>query len=200
MPNTNIKQAIDDIISTLKQRFDDISPVLKQVCSLIDIAIQRNFAEHGRWNGSGTDIFSGGSQHWKPLAKSTLKRYEKLGWEREPTLDRVSAGMRSSISNAYPVGKSSVGISVMSPYGLIHQVGGLINVPAHERVQRWKAKKTSSGKYSFRFAKNKARGSMIIERKTMTKAYSITIPARPYITLTPNDLQEIYLVIGQYLV
>ncbi|GAB1372783.1 hypothetical protein MASR1M45_28460 [Candidatus Kapaibacterium sp.] len=123
----------NDIITTLNSKFiefqkqyDYLTPVLELVSALIERAISANFDERGRWDGNESDIsiFSGGSQKWKALAKSTKEKYKRLSWELEPTLNRTKGLM--SIIEVRPQGKTSIVISANSPYAAIHQYGGTL--------------------------------------------------------------------------
>jgi phage gpG-like protein len=124
MINKYIINSLSQKFIELQKQFDDLTPVLEVVSALIERAISENFDARGRWDGNENDItiFSGGSQKWKALASSTKEKYQRLGWELEPTLNR-SKGLMSTIE-VRPQGKSSIVISANSPYAAIHQYGG----------------------------------------------------------------------------
>ncbi len=182
----------NDIITTLNSKFiefqkqyDDLTPVLELISALIDRAISANFDERGRWDGNESDIsiFSGGSQKWKALATSTKEKYKRLSWELEPTLNR-SKGLMSTIE-VRPQGKSSIVISANSPYAAIHQFGGTLKptIPISLKMRKffW-AKYFETGKDNWK--------ALALTKKKELKPV-IQIPARPYITLTQVDLEEI---------
>ena len=118
----------------------DLTPFLTILAALIRNYIDLNFAQHGRWDGIGTDLFSGGNQRWKPLASSTQKQYQRKGYLLEPTLYRTGQLYRSIEVN---VENGKIVITVGSQIGEYLQYG--------------------------------------------TKR----MPARPFITLTPQDVKEI---------
>jgi phage gpG-like protein len=118
----------------------DLTPFLTILAALIRNYIDLNFAQHGRWDGIGTDLFSGGNQKWKPLASSTQKQYKRKGYLLEPTLYRTGQLYRSIEVN---VENDKVVITVGSQIGEYLQYG--------------------------------------------TKR----MPARPFISLTPQDVKEI---------
>lgn len=190
MINEQIISQLNSVFRTLKSQYDDLTPVLEMVSALIDRAISGNFDERGRWDGNESDItiFSGGSQKWKALASSTKEKYQKLGWELEPTLNR-SKGLLSSIE-VRPQGKSSVVISANSPYGAIHQFGGTLKttIPISLKMRKffW-AKYYESGQETWK--------ALALTKKKELKPV-LQIPARPYITLTEEDLEEIIILIN----
>ena len=157
---------------------------------MIDRAISANFDERGRWDGNESDItiFSGGSQKWKALASSTKEKYQRLGWELEPTLNQTK-GLMSTIE-VRPQGKSSIIISANSPYATIHLYGGTINptIPITSKMRNffW-AKYYESGQETWK--------ALALTKKKELKPV-IQIPARPYITLTEEDLEEIIFLIS----
>lgn len=186
---------INEILRNLENQFNDISPVLSRIASMINGAIMRNFQAHGRWNGNSTDIniFSGGSQKWTALAGSTKRGYKKHGFTMESTLNR-SNGLKSTIEVG-PNGKRSVAISANSPYAAIHQHGGTIKHPGGTPYVFGKDKLPVF--ISLRKAKQlEAKGRKV----HYTKPHRITIPARPYIVLAPEDIEDIMLVIQKYVV
>jgi phage gpG-like protein len=143
----DLSNQLNSLIQGLADK--DLTPALDVVAALIRSYIDQNFMERGRWNGIGTGIFDGGSQHWKPLAPFTKKIYSKYGYELEPTLLRTK-NLYNSIE-VRPHGNNSIVISVGADYASDHQFGALIH----------------------------------------TKEGTRRIPARPFITLTQDDLNEI---------
>ncbi len=190
--NEQIISQLNSVFRTLRSQYDDLTPVLEMVSALIDRAITANFDERGRWDGNESDItiFSGGSQKWKALASSTKEKYQRLGWELEPTLNRTK-GLMSTIE-VRPQGKSSIIISVNSPYAAIHQFGGTLKptIPISLKMRKffW-AKFYVTGIENWR--------ALALTKKKELKPV-IQIPARPYITLTEEDLEEIINVISNF--
>jgi phage gpG-like protein len=191
MINEQIISQLNSVFRNLKSQYDDLTPVLEMVSALIDRAITANFDERGRWDGNEADItiFSGGSQKWKALASSTKEKYQRLGWELEPTLNR-SKGLMSTIE-VRPQGKSSVVISANSPYAAIHQFGGTVKpkIPITSRMRKffW-AKFYETGFESWK--------ALALTKKKELRPV-LQIPARPYITLTEENLEEILFILLQ---
>ena len=185
MLQSEIQKKLFDTFHQFQKQFDDLTPVLEVVSALIERAISENFDARGRWDGNENDItiFSGGSQKWKALASSTKKKYQRLGWELEPTLNR-SKGLMSTIE-VRPQGKSSIVISANSPYAAIHQYGGTLTptIPITSKMRKffW-AKYYNTGLVNWKV--------MALTKKKELKP-TIRIPARPYITLTQEDWEEI---------
>jgi len=189
MISNEIMDSLLNIFRQLLKQYDDLTPVLEMVSALIDRAISANFDERGRWDGNESDItiFSGGSQKWKALATSTKEKYKRLGWELEPTLNR-SKGLMSTIE-VRPQGKSSVVISANSPYAAIHQYGGTLKptIPISLKMRKffW-AKYYETGQENWK-------GLALTKKKELKPV--LQIPARPFITLTEEDLEEIILIL-----
>lgn len=190
MININILLNTDQLFQRLRTKFSDISPVLELIAGIIDRAIDRNFDKRGRWNGSETGLFAGGSNRWTPLAQSTLAGYKQLGYELKPTLLRQKR-LKSTIEvSAEPT--NSIRISANSPYARIHQEGGVIRhpggtpyilTPFARFISLSKAKELESLGKKVRY----------------TKAHNITMPPRPFIVLTEDDMRDINAVISKYI-
>jgi phage gpG-like protein len=166
---------------------------------LIKSDIEANFRDYGRTSGetSNITIFSGGEVQWKQLAPSTIKAYRKKGYETRPTLDKHAGGLRRSIG-IQKLSNWQVMITGNMPYSAIHQYGKTIEHSQREGSAKWKAIGSKKTGYKFRFAKKSSKRA--IERKFKVGAYKVVIPARPYITLTPEDVTEIVNLISLYIV
>lgn len=182
-----MQDEINRIINILSNDLKDISPFLPKLSALLKSDIDSNFANKGRWDGKGTDLFSGGDFRWVPLSNLTKKMYKKKGYDLSPTLQRDTSGLRKTI-DVKPSGKSIV-FTANRAYAAIHQFGGRINIPPREGQSKWKAYKNTKGNSSYKFAKSNSKGKSILERRYKVKGYSINIPARPYFTLTPKDIE-----------
>ena len=164
----DIKSQAVKIVLQIGKQYGKLSQKhLHWLAGFIGDVISQNFGAHGRWDGSGTGLLSGGSGRWKPLAPSTRAQYAKKGWLTEPTLYRsAAAGLRKSIT-VQPFGDHSIELGSDKPYAAIHQFGGVIN-----------RRKTRSH-------------SAIAEHYGKKQGASQTVmPARPYLTLTPQDVKE----------
>jgi phage gpG-like protein len=143
MISQNIQAHLQSSVAQLKAKYSNMTSILTHIAAMVESAIMDNFAQGGRWDGSGTDIMAGGSQKWKPLAESTKKGYRKLGYELVPTLHR--SGILEASIDVRPYGKSSILVSSNLEYAAVHNFG----------------------------SKDKS------------------VPARPFVTLTEKDLDDI---------
>ena len=189
-----------EIIKQLNKEFNNLNPLLLKVCGMILSSIDDNFAAGGRWDGKGTDITSGGTHKWVPLASSTIKSYKRKGWNNlNATLNRSGSGLRSSVTAKVTNG-SSIAVGSNKEYAAIHQFGGNIDYPVRESSAKWRATKNKNGNYQYRFAKSSAKSRSIIERKFKVGGHSVSIPARPFVTLTEKDMRDIVEFLAQFIV
>jgi len=189
-----------EIIKQLNKEFNNLNPLLLKVCGMILSSIDDNFAAGGRWDGKGTDITSGGTHKWVPLASSTIKSYKRKGWNNlNATLNRSGSGLRSSVTAKVTNG-SSIAVGSNKEYAAIHQFGGNIDYPVRESSAKWRATKNKNGNYQYRFAKSSAKSRNIIERKFKVGGHSVSIPARPFVTLTEKDMRDIVEFLAQFIV
>jgi phage gpG-like protein len=192
-PNEIVKQ-VNSVVTQLQVKTKNLKPLMAMISAMVSRSIDLNFEAHGRWDGSGTDIFSGGSYGWKPLAPSTKANYKKSGYELEPTLLRAGKFLKSQIE-VYPVGYTGIGISSNTPYSRIHQLGGTINSPGGTPYMVI----SNNGKKSALFVTLEYAAQHPEHIAGKTKPHRIVIPARPYITLTPDDLKEIINFLAEFI-
>jgi phage gpG-like protein len=182
---SSIRKNFEIIPDLLKQIFEDNkTDILHQIGALWNESIQRNLAENGRYDGSssGITIFSGGNRKWVPLAKSTQKNYMLKGYnDKKPTLNRTG----TMLSTMEVVPKNGMLYAVVkSPYAAIHQFGGKIKHPGGTAYGYATKKDAENGKVKFLKA---GAGFMVLGK---TKPHIIEIPARPYIVIQDEDVQE----------
>ena len=173
-------RSIQKLLKKLKHRLNDMSPVMEEIGNIILDSVEENFEEGGRYSSPGS--WRGGSKKWEPLSPSTIKQRRKEGSWPGQILVRNSAGLAASISvNA---GREYVEVGTNKPYAAIHQFGGVIP----ERIikpQRAKALKIPVEKgYIFR---------------KKTKIPEVRIPARPFLVIQDEDIEEIREAILEYL-
>jgi phage gpG-like protein len=184
------------LFKRLNEQFSDLTPVLHVIAGIVNRAISRNFNAHGQVSGAGSGLFDGGSHNWTPLARSTIQKYKKLGYDPQPTLLRKKR-MRVSIEvNAAP--PYSISITANSPYARIHQMGGVINHPGGTPYVLIKSRKQMTAKFIKKATakKREAKGQPVF----YTKPHRITIPARPYIVLNEKDLDEINETMAKFII
>lgn len=162
MPITNeqeVKQFIDKSYKAFRQR----------ALTIVEIEAQRSIK---------TNFEVGGRPiKWKPSKKNKKTRGTK-------TL--VVTGALSSPSAVRDDSEGSVTL-ITNPltraYARIHQEGGTIHHPSRPVRFRIKTYKDKSSRTVFASAKHKR-----ISKVTMTKSYTVTMPARPYMVIPDEDI------------
>lgn len=182
MNKNQINKQINDYILSLKDSIN-IKEIMPTIAALISSAIDKNFDLGGRWDGKGTDFFSGGNKRWTTRARSTLSNYSKTKRGIRPTLKRSGTLYRQI--EVLPYG-NQIKISVNSPYAAIHQYGGMIKHPGGTSY-------IVTGDGLAKFISNKKAKELDVKGRQIkkTKPHNIYIPPRPYLTITPEDLKEI---------
>ena len=187
---TDIVSQFAQILLKLKEKTNNIMPVVHLITAVINEAIERNFRENGNWDGnvSNINIFSGGSNRWQARKPAYVTRITKKVPNAKPL--EVTEVLRRSIE-VVPLGQSKIGITAKVPYAAIHQFGGRINSPGGTP---YIATDKGAVFISNRKAKQlEAKGHKV----KRTKPHIINMPARPYIVLTPEDVQEIIIIISK---
>ncbi len=191
MIETQIKNALDEAVKELQLKFEDLTPILHVIASLINEAFRKNFDLGGRWSGqtTGIDLFSGGSQQW---SKWSSKYNPTLKHPNASILVR-SGVMRQQIE-VREEGTNQISISASTPYAAIHQFGGVINHPGRTPYI------ILSNHQAHFISKKKAAELEAEGRKVkVTKPHQITIPPRPFLVLSEDDVNEIAEVIKKYI-
>lgn len=163
-------RTIDSHLARLIAKGGNLRPVMREISHDMRDAVLENVEREGRpspWKKSRRAAKQGGKtlQHTRRLMKSITP---------------------ASSSDAASVGTNLV-------YAAIHHFGGPIRFKGRERIMNFK--QVRRGKMTFsrpgqgdRFAKaGKAHYSM----KVSGKAYSVEMPARPYMLLHEDDLNKI---------
>ncbi|EFG7849497.1 phage virion morphogenesis protein [Shigella sonnei] len=154
------EQALTELISRLEQR----APLMRALAADMGDAVEENFNQQGRpaWMG------------WSP-------RYAKK--RAGGKILQKSGRLASSIEQDSDNDSATVGTNVV--YARIHQEGGTIHMPP--RSQRAYHRQGKDGRVGNRFVK-KSRANFM--QWNTLPAYSITIPARPYLQLNQDDLRQ----------
>ena len=132
-------------------------------------SIHENFRTGGRY--STEDSMIGGSNKWEPAKKPPQYR-SKSGGEWGSLLLRSTHLMRSSVPDSTD---STASASTNVEYAAIHNFGGKV------RSEIFTRGRTESGRFS--------RGTTAGQGHTI-KEHDKTIPARPYMVVQPQDLEE----------
>ena len=127
---------------------------------------------------------------WQPLSASRQRQRQRAKKGRSIANVLQDSGLLVG-SIARPSGPGAVReigpdhalVGTDVPYAAIHQFGGTIKreaAPMTVRLRKWKGRTL--------FAKTKHKRVRIVD--TAHKAYTITIPARPFIGVGPTDIQD----------
>ncbi|HCG2926668.1 TPA: phage virion morphogenesis protein [Escherichia coli] len=156
---TDFERSLAELISKFEQR----APLMRILAGDMEDAVQENFAQQGRpkWMG------------WSP-------RYAK---RRGPgQILQRSGRLASSIVSYSDNDTAMAGTNVI--YASIHQSGGKIKIPA--RSQQAYYKQGKDGSVGNQFVKKSQ--SNYSEWNTIS-AYTISMPARPFLHLTESDVE-----------
>lgn len=182
----SLAELIDELnkyFDYLKKRIEDPGPLLNLFAAEVHQMILDNFENEGRWNGvsDNVSIFSGGSNKWAPHKESTIESYfhSKTQRPNNQILKRSGAMERSIEVYAIEEGDPGLIISTGMDYSAIHQYGGIIRQKVSPRQR----------KYFWRMYYNT--GSLRWFFMALAKELTIEIPARPYITLTEEDVERL---------
>jgi len=154
----DIKIEVDDkgvkkALQELSERVEDLTPVMRRIGELLVSSVQENFNREGRYSEPGS--WRGGSKRWQPLAPSTIRQRERLGYWPGQILTRTGR-LKSSIN--YQAGKDHVVVGTNLIYAAIHQFGGKAG-----------------------------------------RGHRANIPARPFLVVQDEDLEEIREIIRDYI-
>lgn len=183
-------QNVSALFALVQQRINNFPVPSNDIATLIQSSISKNFRLKGRYDPSmpPDDILSGGDSKWKDLAASTKRAYKKKGWKLETTLSRTGGGLMANI--LVQARGNIITISANKKYAQIHQYGGEIKHPGGtpyivtDKGVRFMRK---DGDYP--------------EGVKFTGPHTIVIPARPFIVLQREDLEDIRdLIAGKSLI
>jgi len=181
MATSNITITIDNRqalqkLKSLEEKLEDTTPLFLAIAEVLEIETEWNFLSQGR-------------PRWVPLAESTKKRRQKQnkyeGRMSMLAILQASGTLRRNISSDY--GRDYAIIGTNLPYAPAHQLGATIHHPARQSTTRLSTNKDGSLRRQrgnpnlavFAGSKEKARTV-----QSQTKAYDVTIPARPFLPFT----------------
>lgn len=182
------EQLNEDVLAAMKLRASSLRPVMDLIGLKMVSSTQQNFEAGGR------------PTPWAPLAYSTQKQKNRLGYTR--ILVRT-AHLLQSID--YKASDAGVNVGTNLPYARIQQEGGPINHPSRAGSVSFKYNK-KTGELKSGFASKKAKETSrtgIIElafsakRKFGVFSY---IQARPYLVFQPGEVQAYSDLVNRYIV
>lgn len=165
-------------INILKQyvkKLSNLKPIMREVSEDMIDAVKENFEKEGR-------------PPWEKLSQTTIRERARLGYWPGKILQRSGMLLRS-IFKKYDESSATVGTN--KEYAPLHQFGGsFVTKPFTQAVTkkgRFKSKKRAGKdkkKTDIRFMSSK----------------TVTIPARPFLTIPDNELNQIKKKITGWLV
>lgn len=175
MTGISITVDLDDIVARdrlqdMLDRMDRREPFFKDVGQALTNSVRRRFATETGPDGAPWTALSP-----RTVRARTRRRRSALSILRERGL------LAGSIH--YRADNDSVAVGAVPEYAAIHQFGGTINMPARSGTV-WFGRKRA-GQAGRRFAKKKNKTSEA--RAVQIGAYTITIPARPYLGISAED-------------
>lgn len=158
----------------------DLSSILPTIQNIVRSSIDQNFISEGRF---GDGLFGGGTQKWQKSQRAI-----KQGGQTLSDTGRLASSIQVIVSQQ----GSSLNIQAGSNlvYAAIHNFGGLINIPARSRL--YVQKRYTRGPKKGKFKKGTTFG-----QGYTTKAYTIKMPARPYLVLQNEDIVQILKLITE---
>lgn len=162
--NIKLEPVFNKLLSNLKERV----PLMKQISGIMLDDVHQNFESEGRPN-------------WTSLAEQTIKDRKSKGYWPGKILQRTGQLLKS-ITAKYDNDSAQVGTN--KNYAALHQFGGTINQAARSSI--YTQARFSRGKKRGKFKKGAEFG------KGFTyKARSIKVPARPFLVLSDQGVEEI---------
>lgn len=182
--NAALKAALTRLVSKLR----DTTPIMHSLSEIMVDASQRAFINN-------VDPATGAA--WAPLSKSRQRQRQKNG--RSPTSNLlqdtqqlVNSITGNSGNSIHEVGPNFARVGTNLEYAAAHQFGATIQRKSGAMTVRLRKK---SGRWQF--AKNKHKRVRTVE--TTRKAYTINIPARPFLGVNQTDIDDMVALIARRL-
>lgn len=172
--------SITPALQALSRKLGDLSPLMREASGIMADAVEENFAQEGR-------------PRWKALAKSTIRRRQAKGYWPGKMLQQRGE-LAASVSRHHD--RTSAAVGTNKAYAAIQHFGGTITQYARSQKVYFRQSKRT-GEIGRRFVK-KARSNF--SQWSTRGDTRITLPARPFLTLTDGDQGEVLKAVERYLV
>jgi phage virion morphogenesis protein len=187
MTGINLTITINDVLARddlreMIARIDQPAPFYNAIGNLLVASVGENFLAERAPDGTP----------WTPLAPATIAARRRRGSSAIAIL-RERGRLKGSIS--HQVEADGVRIGATAPYAAIHQFGGTINKSA--RSGKIFRRQFADGSFGRQFAKKKNKTSVATD--VSIPAHSVTIPARPYLGVGANDIDDIQRLADRWL-
>jgi phage virion morphogenesis protein len=176
--NEEARQALNMLV----ERMTNPRPFYQAAGNLLVGTVGENF----RWQAAPDGAA------WAPLRPATIRARQRRGRSALAIL-RERGILAGSIF--YLVGDDGVRVGSPVKYAAIHQFGGSIDMPARQgKIYR---RQMTDGSFGRRFAKKKNKTSVATD--VAIGAHQITIPARPFLGISPTDQADIIALAKRWL-
>lgn len=181
------KQVLE-LLARLHRKIADMRLIMHEVGVEIVHSVEENFDAEGRYSVVGS--YLGGGKKWDKLSDATIKIKEKQGKSAPYKILQDSGRLAGSISvAAIRADVNSVTVGTNVSYAAMHQFGAekgeygtaVLRINEHSRLSRKGAKHTVKSH----------------ERKVPNPMNRV--PARPFLTVHPDNLQNIVDTLTGYL-
>ncbi len=182
-------ERVSFLLAEIQKRAGDMRKVMSAVGQEAIRSFEQNFEAQGRYSVVGSYI--GGDNKWEPLSPTTEKIKEKKGKKPPYSILQESGRLADSITSQakITIDQNSVTIGTNLEYAPIHEYGAekgeygsiILQIDAHKR----KSKK--GNEYDVRGHQRRVPNPMF------------KIPARPYLTIHPDNMQTIVDDLSNYL-
>jgi phage gpG-like protein len=181
MTGFSIRIGIDEAearrnLGELLARMANPRPFYEAAGNLLVASVGRNFQREGTPEGTP----------WTPLSPATIRKRKSRGIAGLAIL-RERGRLAGSIFHQVEAAGVRIGVPSGIRYGAIHQFGGTIEKPARAG-SIWR-RQNRDGSFGRRFAKKRNKTSVATE--VAIPAHRITIPARPFLGIGPEDEADI---------
>lgn len=176
-----------DILSRIERAASRPTGAMHAIGAHFVMSAQRNIETETAPDGS----------KWPPLSPRTAnqrvgRRGARRGYDH---MLRVTNRLYASISYVATDRSMEWGSNV--EYARVHQLGGVIQMPARQGKVTLKSIRRKGGGIRSRFARAGTKGSET--RDVEIRAHQVRIPARPYLGISPFDRDEVPEVVAVYL-
>ncbi|MDR3684775.1 MAG: phage virion morphogenesis protein [Geothrix sp.] len=175
-------------VTAMLDRANDPGPVLAAIGDLMVASADRNFEAEGR-------------PAWAPVKAATAKRKTKAGHEK---ILMWSGALARSIT--FKVNGNAVAAGTNSPYGRIHNEGGVIDHPGRTGTVRLRTdvrgnllRQGTEGRASRLAVFAKGSHKRAVERAFTHGAYPIPMPARPFLMFQPGETETYGALVLNYI-
>ncbi|NCJ05198.1 phage virion morphogenesis protein [Synechococcales cyanobacterium C] len=170
MAEIEIQIEVEDIsqaLAEIARRLEDLTPAFRRIKGVMLDAAEENFAQQGR-------------PRWVDLAPATKKQRAKQGSWPGSILQRTGGLAASIVGDS---GRDYATVGTNKEYAAIHQFGGEIRQFAQARFVDFRIDRQGRSRFAKRRDAN-------FSQAVTFQARTIPIPARPFLSFTEGDQEE----------